>query len=651
MKMVRKTIIVIFLFLVNLTYSQISVFYGTQSYGTFSTISAAKEYISNNKPSQMIYNIYVNIPPGEYILDQTLQFTSADSGNNGKYIIYRGTDANNKPVISGGQQITGWTPHGDPSKNIWKASTIINGVNYYSRQLYVNGIRAIRSRSQDSFNLYETSTGYFSTCNDFSTWTDYRDLEIVSNMNFRSYRIPIKNVCNNILEVNPTFWEESKKPPPGTTVTQWSTPVKWIENSIQLLDEENEWYIDKDQKMLYYKPPNNVPINSLKIILPKLEKLIECKGTKFPYQNDSDDVKNLKFIDLNFCYTTWNKPSELRNQDYGNYGFATGQADLTKNTVLGLEQIPGAISFEYSDNIFFLNNSISHIGSTGLAFLVGSSNNIICSNTIKDISGSGIYLGDFENWPDPCLNTQLTNNNGPCNHDYLLLNNNVIENNLIDDVANEYFSCVGILVSFARNTEVINNTIKNFRYTGISFGWGWDRLIEHGTMNKIEKNYIDCSKQELPDGGGIYTLSSLGGLSGDNRAIIKGNYILNQKYHLGAIYLDQASSSINVEGNLIDIENSVNIPEMIDCRQNNESAPNSLNTTRAFITYLKSYHVNFKENSYNSKYKPPLPINDCSLCFFILYDNNNQFSGYGNASNNNSIKDAAGQKTIYTCNQ
>lgn len=261
----------------------------------FSNLIDARNYVRTINDS-MSSDIIVNISSGTYTLTETLEFTAEDSGTNGFNIIYQGTDPNNKPIISGGQQITGWTLH-DVSKNIWKA----NIGSLYSRQLYVNEEKAQRSRSSNDFKLFESTSGYFSFCNnnDFQNWSlnqiTQRDLEVVSDNEWKSNRVPIQTKCGLQLTVNIPFWEKNH-------IGQFrcnNRPI-WLENSFYLIDEPNEWYIDRSgsTNILYLKPLDGQNPNNLNVTLPSLEMLI--------YGNT---VNNLSFIDLVFKNTSWLGPS------------------------------------------------------------------------------------------------------------------------------------------------------------------------------------------------------------------------------------------------------------------------------------------------------------------------------------------------------
>ena len=89
----------------------------------------------------MTGDIIISLLDGTYTLSSTFQLTESatvhDSGTNGYNVIYQ-ADPGSHPVISGGQQITGWTQY-DSVKNIYRANV---GTSLNTRQLYVNGVRA-----------------------------------------------------------------------------------------------------------------------------------------------------------------------------------------------------------------------------------------------------------------------------------------------------------------------------------------------------------------------------------------------------------------------------------------------------------------------------------------------------------------------------
>lgn len=91
----------------------------------------------------MTGDIVVQLAGGTYALSAPLTFTAADSGANGFTVFWQAAPSS-RPIISGGQRVTGWTP-ADSAQNIWQANV---GTGFDTRQLYVNGRIATRARTQ-----------------------------------------------------------------------------------------------------------------------------------------------------------------------------------------------------------------------------------------------------------------------------------------------------------------------------------------------------------------------------------------------------------------------------------------------------------------------------------------------------------------------
>ena len=133
---------------------------------------------------------------------------------------------------------------------------------------------------------------------------------------------------------------------------------------------------------------------------------------------------------------------------------------------------------------------------------------------------------------------------------------NTIKNNLIHDVGIDYRSCVGIAVSWLKNSSITHNEIYNVNYSGMHIGWGWGSYADTGSATvglDISYNYIhDTCNDYLCDSGGIYTLGATGG-SEDNRNQIRYNYFENMRGTPGAIYPDEGSTYWEIADNVVDL--------------------------------------------------------------------------------------------------
>ncbi|HEY5587489.1 MAG TPA: right-handed parallel beta-helix repeat-containing protein [Candidatus Paceibacterota bacterium] len=448
----------------------------------------------------MTGDIIINLRGGTYEQKSTFTLTSEDSGNNGYNIIYQAYNYE-IPILSGGVKISNWTIH-DATKNIYQAKidTTLN-----SRQLYVNGVRAIRARSIDASGWLESGDGY--TCpEDIAYWKNITKVEIVSHKEWKCHRGSIASINGIHVVMDQPYWKYLH--------LQYDAPPVWIENAYELLDSEGEWYLDRSTGMLYYKPRTGENMSNAEVILPKLETLV-----------NASNLKNIQFKGLTFSYATWLFPNS-------NHGFPCTQADLIDPLQIPSinKQIPGNIVFDHCKNLRIQDNTFIHLGVSGLQLFTGCKNNLIYNNSFEDISGSAISIGNIKN-PNP--------------NEIDLVKDITVENNLIKNIAIEYEGCVGILVGYTEHTVITHNEIRHLPYTGISVGWGYHNNIVTGKNNEISYNLIDSIMLVMKDGGGIYTLSSQPG------AQVHDNFINHQFNTSGSLYPDLGSSNMKWSHNVV----------------------------------------------------------------------------------------------------
>ena len=465
----------------------------------FATLQKARDIVQGiNK--NMSGDIIIYLRGGVYELGSTFTLSSQDSGSNGYQIIYQAYPCET-PVISGGMKITDWVLH-DPIRNIHK--TFVNPA-MDTRQLYVNGVRAIRARSKDASGWTESGDGYHCP-NSVSSWKNIQHVEVVSYHAWKCHRGPIDFMSGetHVVMAQP-YWKNLHE--------QDNAPPAWVENAYELLDEAGEWYFDRSAGLLYYKPLDGEDMSVADVIMPRLGTLIN--GSR---------VSNVQFKGLTFKHTTWTLPNTPS-------GFSCLQGDaMISGPNKYITQLSGSIVFDHSAQIKFENNIFQHLGETALQFYIGCKNNSIYNNVFKDISGSAISIGGLTN-PNPSFTD--------------FVKDNIVDNNSIKNVALEFKGCVGVFVGYTEHTTITHNEISCLPYTAISAGWGWRTNIIAGKNNEISFNRIDSLMMELIDGGGIYTLSSQPG------AQVFGNYISNQFNNYGALYPDEGSSNMHWHHNVL----------------------------------------------------------------------------------------------------
>lgn len=462
----------------------------------------------------MTSDIAVYLRGGYYPLDAPLALDANDSGMNGHNIFYLNYQ-NEIPLISGGKVITGWVQDG----NKWKAHV---GTAIQTRQLYVNGVRATRARSNGGLaGGQKTATGYITSDASMQNWKNQQDIEVVGYGDWKHFRCPVQSIVGNAITVKNPCWQSSQAQPGYT----FNLPA-WIENAYELLDTPGEWYLDRSTGWIYYMPRSGEDMNTASVIAPTLETLISGMGTL------DTPIHNLVFHGLTFAYATWLGP----NLDEG---FANVQADYyvtsqtpMYNPLANYTRMPANVTFQRAQNVRFERNNFIHLGAVGLALYDGSQNNIINGNHFTDISASAINVGDTDK-------PKTTD-------DWEITKTNQIADNYVHKVAAEYQGSIGIWLGYVQNSSVIHNEIFDLTYDGLSIGWGWGVTDPSVAQNNyVGSNLIYDVAKILTDVGGLYSLSAQPG------NIYTANVIHDANHVKGSIYLDNKSRYITATYNVL----------------------------------------------------------------------------------------------------
>jgi len=472
-------------------------------------------------------DIIVYFREGTYTLEQTLTFDERDSGSNGYNVIYKAYN-NEKTVFSGGKEITGWSLY-DSEKNIYRAPS----QDIRTRQLYVNGVRAVRARSEKGLtNAVITETGITSGDVFLLDYKRISDLELVFQEKWTQPRIGIESMERTEDGISLRM----KQPGWNAATSKGSTSVSkgpvYYENAYELLDREGEWYLDTTDKYFYYIPRSNENMETVNVVAPTLEELIIIEGSSL-----DNPVHNLSFEGITFSYNTWMWPSS-------NNGLADVQNNHLRYPGKDDELIPAAVTVKRAYEINFEGCVFSKLGSTGLKLINGVQDSLIQGNRFFDISGSAVNVGE------PTVNN--VNIYNPRDLRLLMLNIKV-KNNYIHDIGVEYLSAAAISAGFPVDSEFSHNHIFQIPYSAIHIGYGWHYFDTTVMKNvKVENNYIhDLLGMGLYDGGAIYAMGrSSAGMEDPN--LVSGNFIQNQMNKTAVLYADDGCNYWEFSSNVID---------------------------------------------------------------------------------------------------
>jgi hypothetical protein len=263
--------------------------------------------------------VRVEVQTGTYRLREPLVLLPQDSD-----ITFVGV-GKVRPLISGGQAITGWKQE---ASGLWVAP-VSKAADWPLRSLYVNGERATLARSPN--------TGYFRTVGkalpfkdadgkekdsskqafrfkpgDLQNLPDIGGANVIVFYHWETGMLPIKSVDEGTQTV--TFGGEFKWP-------FWSNQRYYLENVKAALDAPGEWYLDRKAGLLYYKPRPGEDMKKAEVVAPRLPQLVLFQGDP----EAGTLVSNVGFENFDFRHTNYNLEPE---------GHSDWQAAVTVNAAI-----------------------------------------------------------------------------------------------------------------------------------------------------------------------------------------------------------------------------------------------------------------------------------------------------------------------------
>ena len=511
--------------------------------------------------------IHIILRGGTYSLFEPIFIRPEDAGTPSSPTFIEAAPGE-QPVLSGGLNITGWkkltTPvTGLPVKTkgkIWVTDLpLVNGQLFEFRQLWVNDKKAIRAKDAngESMNRILSWNKAEETCWIPASWFPLKNVEGLEMFihqwwaiaTLRIKKMEVQGDSAKLFFHQPESKIQSEHPWPAPWISkETGNSAFYLTNAIQFLDEPGEWYLDISNRKLYYWPRNNENLLAASVVAPFSETLIRIQGTI------DHPVSNIFFKGISFQHTGWLRPSKQGHVPHQAGMYMTDAYKLRppgtpdKKTLENQAWIgrPGAaVDISFADQTGFENCRFEHLASTGLDYHKGVHNTTIKGNLFKDIGGTAILGGVYSD--------EVTEIHLPYNpkDEREVCDQLLISNNLITDVTNEDWSCVGIGLGYTRNSIVEHNEIENVSYTGISMGWGWSPTANVMKNNKITGNKIHHYGKHNYDCAGIYTLSAQPG------SVISENYIdsiykapyAHLPSHWFYLYTDEGSSGITVKNN------------------------------------------------------------------------------------------------------
>ncbi|MEV4413837.1 RICIN domain-containing protein [Catellatospora sp. NPDC049609] len=518
-------------------------------------------------------DIVVQLAGGTYALSAPLTFTSADSGANG-YTVFWQAASGARPIIYGGQRVTGWTQV-DAAQNIWRAAA---SAGFDTRQLYVNGRLATRARTQVNRGDFTMTTSGMTFTNGALAYLnnvaaeDRVELESVNS--FTDRYVPVQSISNNVITMEQPAWNNNTFGYDTLSRPFHSGPM-YLVNAREFLDAAGEWYLDTAAGQLYYKPLSGENMATVEVQLPRLESLLRVGGTY------AAPAHHLSFSGLQFSHTSWLQPNTgqgYADQQTGAYihGTWARPSDWLSSCQSGCQQfeatrphwrqMPAAVQVSAANAIRFTGNRFTNLGQVGLGIGndanahatgvgLGASDIDVIGNTFEQLAAGAVIAGGVQADAHHPADTRMTNRDI------------VYHNNSVHDVAIDYRSHVGLLMTYTADSAMTNNEVYNLPYTGISIGYGWGAndpggaqdYVDRGLYNyqpryttatiaknyRVQANYVHDVMRQMTDGAAFYALSALPG------STISRNYFRNTNGWLG-LYFDEGARYLTASNNVFD---------------------------------------------------------------------------------------------------
>ncbi len=412
-------------------------------------------------------SVMIHLLGGTYYLEHPVILTSGDSRQKGETLTIRNFE-NQKVVVSGGKPLNlKWETY---RNGIWRAKVdqvfvfdelIVNGKlqrmarypNYDASARFLGGTAA-DALGKERVARWKSPQGGYVHALHRNEWGDFH------------YIIREKNGDGEpVLEGG---WQNNRR-------MGMHEKHRFVENIFEELDTVNEWFYDKEGKILYYYPPENLDIRTAKFETSQLAHLFEFKGS------ETNPVKNISIEGLTLTQT-------LRT-------FMANKEPLLRSDWTIYRG--GAVLFDGAVNCSLKNCTLNNLGGNAIFFNNFNRNCEISGNMISEIGASAIcFVGDPGAVWSPSFEyhefvplKQIDRTPGPKTNNYPAESS--VYNNLMFNLGLVEKQSAGVELSMCRSITVSHNTIYDVPRAGINISegtWGGHIIEYNDVFNTVKES-------------------------------------------------------------------------------------------------------------------------------------------------------------------
>jgi hypothetical protein len=431
----------------------------------FLTVNRAIEQVKilrKNKDSNLI-TIYLQ--KGTYYISKPLLITQEIASGKQDFLEIRSLNGE-KVILSGGEKLNlKWEPY---KNGILKAKL---APGKWFDQLFVNGKPQILARYPNYDSTILPWYGYAADAISPERLKKYKHPEgaFIHRMHsglWGSYHFMIEKVDENGVPTMVGGYQINRNN------NGFHPKFNFIENVFEELDSPGEWFYDRTEGVLYYKPIQSIDMTKAVIEVPVFENIITIKGSM------DKPVNNVTISGITFMHTlrTFMKTKEqLLRSDWAIYrqgALLIEGAQKVKVEYCDFDSPGGNAIFinNFNRNILITGNHIHGAGATGIN-IVGSPN---------AVRSPAFEYREFVKWSE--MDTTI----GPKTLDFPA--QCTISDNLIHDIGQIEKQSAGINLSMASEITITHNSIYDVPRAGINVcdgTWGGHDIGFNDVFNTV----------------------------------------------------------------------------------------------------------------------------------------------------------------------